>query len=336
MNREYERPSRVSLSGSGSSARLLRADELTPAQRRSKDAQSADTDRQYIDMLCDRYRDRGVAGKVHADEARQKRQEALNRAVTPGSYVATGQLGGRRNQTSGEDDMAEYRSGRSEGRRFMTADDFNRYYRDRRNFRNPQYQAPVVQTVRHDPAELAAEYSGMEGIPPKKAGWLTDTDKLPAPFRKLMKLPFMQRLNVWAAETFPKETAVVPSRRRAKPIPVGAVAGLAVVAVSMSLVIGSTVLVSRSTREVSELKDRLEERRTVQSELSDQLDLKNDLLSIRERAVNELGMVGEQYLNGSRLDSTAEDHLEIENGSRSGERKSGWAAILSAFGIGRD
>ena len=111
MNREYERPSRVSLSGSGSSARLLRADELTPAQRRSKDAQSADTDRQYIDMLCDRYRDRGVAGKVHADEARQKRQEALNRAVTPGSYVATGQLGGRRNQTSGEDDMAEYRSG---------------------------------------------------------------------------------------------------------------------------------------------------------------------------------------------------------------------------------
>ena len=120
MNREYERPSRVSLSGSGSSARLLRADELTPAQRRSKDAQSADTDRQYIDMLCDRYRDRGVAGKVHADEARQKRQEALNRAVTPGSYVATGQLGGRRNQTSGEDDMAEYRSGRSEGRRFAT------------------------------------------------------------------------------------------------------------------------------------------------------------------------------------------------------------------------
>ena len=53
MNREYERPSRVSLSGSGSSARLLRADELTPAQRRSKDAQSADTDRQYIDMLCE-------------------------------------------------------------------------------------------------------------------------------------------------------------------------------------------------------------------------------------------------------------------------------------------
>ena len=46
---------------------------------------------------------------------------------------------------------------------------------------------------------------------------------------------------------------------------------------------------------MSELKDRLEERRTVQSELSDQLDPKNDLLSIRERAVNELGMVGEQY-----------------------------------------
>ena len=106
MNREYERPSRVSLSGSGSSARLLRADELTPAQRRSKDAQSADTDRQYIDMLCDRYRDRGVAGKVHADEARQKRQEAQ-----PGSHA--GKLRG--NRTAGRQAESDVRRGRHGG-----------------------------------------------------------------------------------------------------------------------------------------------------------------------------------------------------------------------------
>ncbi len=334
MNREYDRMSRVSMADSGSSARLLRDDELTPEQRRRKDAQSADTDRRCIDMLCDRYRDRGVAGRVHADEARQRRQEALNRAMMPGSYMAAGRQ--QRQPGGEEDDMAGYRSGRADGRQFMTVDDFSRYYSDRRNFRTPRYQAPVVQAVRHDPAELAAEFSGMEELLPKKAGWLTDTDKLPAPLRRLMKLPFMQRLNVWAAETFPKETVVVRSRRRAKPIPVGAVAGLAVVAVSMSLVIGSTVLVSRSTREVSELKDKLEERRTVQSELSDQLDLKNDLLSVRERAVNELGMVDEQYVSGSYLDSGAEDYLEIEDGNGNGESKSGWAAILSAFGIGRD
>lgn len=334
MNREYDRASRLSLAGSGSSARLLREDELSPAQRSRKNAQSVDTDTRYINMLCERYRDRGVAGKVHADEARQKRQEALNRAVAPGQYIAAEQWDKADHRYA--DSMDRYRSGTSKGKRFMTADDFNRYYEDQRRYRNPQYQAPVVRVVRHDPAELAAEPSGLEAAPPKKAGWLTDTDKLPAPLRRLMKTSLMQRLNVWAAETFPRETVVAESKRPAAPIPAGAIAGLAVVAVSMSLVIGSTVLVSQSTREVSELKDRLEERQAVQSELSDQLDLKNDLLSIRERAVNELGMVGEQYLNGSSLKSSEEDYLEVEDGSGSGERKSGWAAILSAFGIGRD
>ena len=334
MNREYDRASRVSLAGSGSSARLLREDELSPAQRSRKNAQSADTDTRYINMLCDRYRDRGVAGKVHADEARQKRQEALNRAVAPGQYIVAEQWDKADRRSA--DSMERYRSGTSNGKRFMTADDFDRYYEDQRRYRNPQYQAPVVRVVRHDPAELAAEPSGLEAALPKKAGWLTDTDKLPVPLRRLMKTPLMQKLNVWAAETFPRETVVAESKRLATPIPAGAIAGLAVVAVSMSLVIGSTVLVSQSTREVSELKDRLGKRQAVQSELSDQLDLKNDLLSIRERAVNELGMVGEQYLNGSSLKSNEEDYLEIEDGSGSGERKSGWAAILSAFGIGRD
>lgn len=334
MTREYDRPSRVSLSGSGSSARLLREDELTPAERRSKDAQAADTGTHYIDMLCDRYRDRGVAGKVHADEARQRKQEALNRAVAPGSYVVTEKLTQSRRGTEAEGDaMDQYRSGRSGGRRFMTADDFDRYYHDQRRYRNPQYQAPVVQTVRYDPAELMAEASA-EVLPPKKAGWLTDTDKLPAPLRKLMRLPFAQRLNEWAAETFPKETTVVASRKRARPMPVGAVAGLAVVAVSMALVIGSTVLVSQSTREVSELQAQLESEQARQAELSDELDLKNDLLSIRERAVNELGMVGEAYVNGSYVEDRGEDHLEIENGGDTEERKSGWSAILSAFGFG--
>lgn len=337
MNREYDRTSRVSLAGSGSSARLLREDELTPAQRSRKNAQSLDTDTRCIDMLCERYRDRGVAGKVHADEARQKRQEALNRAVAPGQYIVTEQWEkADRRSASGKDSMDRYRSGNLNGKRFMTVNDFDRYYEDQRRYRNPQYQAPVVRAIRHDPTELAAESSGLEVAPPKKAGWLTDTDRLPAPLRRLMHTSFMQKLNVWAAETFPRETVVAESKRRATPIPAGAIAGLAVVAVSMSLVIGSTVLVSQSTREVSELKDRLEERQAIQSELSDQLDLKNDLLSIRERAVNELGMVGEQYLNGSSLKGDAEDHLEIEDGSGSGERKSGWAAILSAFGIGRD
>lgn len=338
MEREYDRPTRVSFSSGGSSARLLREDELSPMERRRKDAEAGESAERYIGMLCDRYRDRGVAGRVHADEAKQRRQEALHRAVRPGSHIAAEDLIGSRRRASGEDAMGCYRSGRENGQRFMTADDFDRYYHDRQRYRNPQYTAPVVGAVRHEAEELAELMTAppAEVQPPKKAGWLTDTDKLPAPLRKLMQLSFMQRLNVWAGETFPRETTVTASKERARPIPAGAVAGLAVVAVSVFLVIGSTVLVSQSTREVSQLKDELAQRRATQVELSDELDRKNDLLSIRERAVEELGMVAEPYVNGSYLEGGGEDHLEIEkdNGSSEDGGKSGWSAILSAFGFG--
>ena len=102
-----------------------------------------------------------------------------------------------------------------------------------------------------------------------------------------MEKPLFRRLNEWAGETFPRETKVVKADRKPHRVPAGVVAGLVVVAVSMSLVISGTVLVSQSTREVSELKDTLAEKQAIRSELSDRLDLKNDLLGIKDIAYNQ-------------------------------------------------
>lgn len=338
MNQEYTRQTPLTLSGGGSSARLLKDSELSATERRRKDAESEATDSRYIDMLCQRYRDRGIASKVHADAARQKKKEALDRAIAPGAYVMTEKL-------SGKEKPNRYRSGVADGKRFMTVDDFDRYYHDQRGYRFPQYRASTVTSTRRNPAELSAEQMAEavdagEVLLPKKAGWLTDTDKCPALVRKLLKYRFFQRLNQWAGETFPRETEVVRAKRKAQPFPVGMTVALAIVAVSMSMVISSTVLVSQSTREVSELKDKLAERQEILGDLSDELDLKNDLLGIEDKAVNALGMVGEKYVSGAYLEGDAQDYLEVYgNGSqadREDEEKSGWAAILSAFGIGRD
>jgi uncharacterized coiled-coil protein SlyX len=343
MQNEYSRQERsatvvsVGQATATSSARVVRGEELDPAVRRRKDAESADTGNRYIEMFCERYRDRGIAGRMHADAAQQEKREALNRAIAPGAYVMTEKL----EKASGRGRPDVYRSGVSEGRRYMTVDDFDRYYHDQRGYKFPQYRpaAEARRAARDRMAEMAMADTRVAGgdLQPKKAGWLTDTDRLPAIVERLMKYRFFRALNVWAGETFPRETEVVDAPRKAsvrRLVPAGLVATLVTVAVSMSLVIGSTVLVSQSTREVSQLKNRLAEQEEVLDDLGDQLAEKNDALDIEGRA-HELGMVKEKYLSGQYLSERPEDYVEIYDESAGGQQ-SGWSALLSAMGIGTD
>ena len=336
MEREYNREERVVINYGGSSAQVIRGEDLDPAVRRRKDAETAGADSRFVEMFCERYRDRGIAGRVHRDVAEQEKREALHRAEAPGTYVMTDTLG----HINGEDTRDAYRSGVSDGKPYMTADDFRRYYHHLRGYRNPQYR-----TAPHTPESRAAVRAMVEareaarGVNlPKKAGWLTNLDKLPALVRKVLNKPRVakvaQKLNVWAAETFPREVVVAESKDSKKvlrPMPVGLVATLVTVAVSMAMVISSTVLVSQSTRELSQMKQELASKDAIVSEISDQLDLKNDALTIQAKASDDLGMVGEKYLDRTYIQNTPEDYVEVFDDEAEG---GGLSALLSAFGLG--
>ena len=337
MEHEYKRDERqaydrFTLNTAGSSARLVSENEIDPAELRRKQMECGSED-QYIEMFCNRYRDRGIAGRMHTDAAKQEKKEALSRAITPGSYVGTEKL-------AGKEQLDAYRTGVSEGKRYMTADDFARYYHDQRGYKYPQYRtATDAERIAAVQAVVAANTRETRLEQPKKAVWLADTDKLPAFLQKLASRPFFVRLNEWAGETFPRESEMRTMTResgskRYRPIPAGLAAALVTVVVSMTMVIASTVSVSQATREVSELKESVAEMREIHGELEDQLDLKNDMLAIEDKATNELGMVHEKYLNGEYLQDQAEDRLEVYDEDRDGEEIGGLAWLLSAFGIG--
>ena len=213
----------------------------------------------------------------------------------------------------------------------MTADDFARYYHDQRGYKYPQYRtATDAERIAAVQAVVAANSREVRIEQPKKAGWLTDTDKIPAFLKKLMTRPFFVKLNEWAGETFPREGEMRTLTRESgakgrRPIPAGLVAALVTVVLSMTMVITSTVSVSQATREVSELKQSVAE--------MDQLDLKNDMRAIEDKATNELGMVHEKYLNGEYLTEKSEDYMEVYDEDGSG-KKTGLSWLLSAFGIG--
>ena len=335
MEHEYKRDERqayerLTLNTAGSSARLVREDEIDPAELRRKQAECSGSESQYIEMFCNRYRDRGIAGRVHTDAAKQEKKEALTRAKTPGAYIGADELAAK------EKKLDTYRTGSSDGKRYMTVDDFARYYHDQRGYKNPRYRTAT------DEERIAAVQAVAPGKEtrleqPKKAGWLTDTDKLPAPIARLMKKPFFVWLNEWAQETFPREGEMRIETRpvggfRSRRVPVGLVAALVTVFVSMSTVITSTVSVSQATRELSQIKESYAEMVDIHDELEDQLDLKNDMLAIEDYASDELGMVHEKYLHGEYLTEEKEDNLEVLDEGRDGE-KSGLSRLLSAFGF---
>ena len=95
MEREYSREERFSISYGGSSAQVIRGEDLDPAVRRRKDAETQGADNRFVEMFCERYRDRGIAGRVHKDVAEQEKREALHRAEAPGTYVMTDTLTSR-------------------------------------------------------------------------------------------------------------------------------------------------------------------------------------------------------------------------------------------------
>ncbi len=336
MEHEYKRDERLAserfaISHGGSSARVVREDEIDPEELRRKQAECRNSDARYIDMFCERYRDRGIAGRVHADAARQEKKEALTRAQAPGAYIGADELAAK------EQKLDSYRTGSSDGKRYMTVDDFARYYHDQRGYKFPQYRT-ATDEERIAAVKAVAPVKETRLEQPKKAVWLTDTDKLPAPIAKLMNRRFFVWLNEWAEETFPREGEMRIETRpvggfRSRRVPVGLVAALVTVLVSMSTVITSTVSVSQATRELSQMKEAYSEMKELHGELEDQLDLKNDMLAIEDYASNELGMVHEKYLNGEYLTEDKEDTLEVLDEGRDGEKK-GLAWLLSAFGIG--
>ena len=337
MEREYKRDERyvsdrLTLSHVSSSARVVREEDIDPAVLRRKQAECHDSEARFVEMFCERYRDRGIAGRVHADAARQEKKEALTRAITPGAYVGADELAAK------EQKLDKYRTGRSDGKRYMTVDDFARYYHDQRGYKYPQYRT-ATDEERIAAVKAVAPAKEVRLEQPKKAVWLTDSDKLPAVLRSLMKKPFFVWLNEWAQETFPREGEMRIETRpvggfRSRRVPVGLVAALVTVLVSMSTMIVSTVSVSQATRELSQIKESYTDMKEIHRELEDQLDLKNDMLAIEEYASGELGMVHEKYLNGEYLTEDREDSLEVLDEGRDGE-KTGLARLLSAFGFGK-
>ena len=271
---------------------------------------------EYVEALCKRYKDRGIAAHVRSDAKRQEREEALSHAMAPGAYIMAERV------SDGKAD--KYRTGLYKGERHMTADDFVRYYHDQRSYKMPNYR---VRVAANDQKE--AELTG--GQSPKKALWLTLTEQVPESVRKYLESPATARLVEVSRDWLPIEKEVKCDKSEVKKMPAGVLGAMLTVTLCCVMIVGSSVMVSLSVREASILQNKLDALDKQYTTLNTELSLKNDMLEIERIAVEEYNMVRSEFVPTQVLTTESENTVEVyEQKSEFGQ---GLSNLLSAIGI---
>lgn len=259
--------------------------------------------------LSRRYAERGVAKAVKTDAAEQIAAEERTRELAPDAY--------RLSQFSESAIAAIYRRGKSS----MSTPDLLRYFNETRAMRvsgadfslscenfeenGEREKALVLHKTRSSVGSALS--TTIKNVP----GCLVGT------CRKGFPLWFDAR----RADT----------SRNTRRFPLSAFAAVAAVAASLMLIVSGSVMVTQAENRVSSLGVRLDEMTAEVLDMQSSFDVQTDLLGIRSVAVNEYGMVAEEFVKTDYVALRQEDSVEVFGEDREGSI--GLGALLSAIGI---
>ena len=126
----------------------------------------------------------------------------------------------------------------------------------------------------------------------------------------------------------PSEPDTAGAKKR---FPLSAFAAIAAVAVSLMLIVASSVLIMRGESRTAELNRQITAAYSTSGDLQAKLESRDDLLLIRRIATEEYGMVSEEFVRTQYITLETED--SIETYEKEEDRGVGLSALLSAIGI---
>ena len=268
----------------------------------------------YDRCLCElreRYRGRGALGSVKTESSLQEAREASTRQIAPEAYVLF----------DSRSKIADcYRSGEYNGSKYMTSDDFVRYFNHRRSFYAPKIEkesAPREVTVADrrrglsNGREMNRSDSGKEGH--LKTAWVV--------------------LKELKEKWFPIEAREGRAEHGRFRLPAATMSGLAVFSLSLGLIVGGSVMLGNAAGQVGQMNSTIAALEARQTDLQSRLDLKYNVDEIEAEA-KSLGMIKNQYANQEYI--TVNDGEEITIYEDGQDDKVGLNALLSAFGIELD
>jgi hypothetical protein len=224
------------------------------------------------------------------------------------------------NRVSGISD--EYRSGEYNGSRYMTSEDFARYFRNRNT-----YNMPIA--LRGAQQSMQAKSQGRQAVVGRRGD---GRDSLVAADGTSKEGHLKTRIETFVNKWFPREPLVGRSEGEKLRFPVSVVGSMAALAISFGLIVGGSVMIGSASGEVGGLNSTISRLETQQTELQSKLDLKYNIQDIEEEA-KSLGMINKEYAEKAYIDVASDEEIEIYEQE---ETNVGFAALLSALGINID
>ena len=252
----------------------------------------------YINLLCDRYKNRGVSTKVSTD-ARNSIPSESEKSAKPRNIPGV----------DIPENEESYQSGSYHGVSYMTSDDFLKFYKERREFNAPRSrsrdQAEYDEIEKKDKEKKAEENS----ISPKKAKWLAVKYELKVRARKIKSKLNVEGFKELSGEWFPPDE--IENRREGKKsrFPKKSIPAFIIVTVSLLLIVSSSIMVSHAEIEVAKLENKIIRYERERDELDSKLQTGLDLAAVREWALSQ-GMVNREYLNSKYIEFDDDEMTE--------------------------
>ena len=237
-----------------------------------------------IEELRARYKGRGIAINAKNEMAAQARKEEAAQEQLAANNVVY-------NSRSMIGD--QYRSGEYNGSRYMTSDDFVRYFKNRRAFDIPmaaKEKESEVGVTRNTAVPQRSSAQSSRGMV------RTESDS---------KEGHLARFSALIKEWFPVESREGRVNGAKFRVPVSVLSGMAVFALSLGLIVSGSVMVGSASGELGRQKSEIAQLELQQADLQGKLDLKYNVNDIEEEA-KQLGMIKRQYADG--------EYLKVNNG----------------------
>ena len=277
----------------------------------------------YIDMLCEKFRDRGIKTSVQNDADSRKAKDGARKKLLS--------LYPSREGVCASD--SKYNTLNINGRACMSSDDFANYYRDLRDYKMPRFYSRAESEYEEADAKAMAERVQESGKPSKKALWLAVTKHVKSKIREIPSHLKVKELEAFAKDWFGFEKNEEIRKGEHKKFPVKVVLTTVVVTVSLLLIVCSSVMVSRASANVSALENKLDRLDAEIIDLEGKLNAKNDMLEIRRIAEEEYGMISYNYVSSEYIDVKGEEKLEKAEENKD---DSWFDDLLRAIGIKKD
>ncbi len=266
-----------------------------------------------IAALRTRYRGRAVSNNMKNEMALQAKRDEEERENSPESYIFF---------DSRSKIADSYRSGVYNGSKYMTSDDFVRYFKSRRAF----YMPTVVKAE-----EAKAEAAKNSAVPARKNG--ASSTSLTSSESGSKESHIKGLLSVakeFAIKWFPIERRENRGEGIRFKVPVSAMAAVAVFAISMTIIVGGSVMVGDATGEVGRLDSEIASLKAEKADLEGKLDLKYTVEEI-EADAKELGMIKREFAENECVVLENDDEIKVYGDGE--DENVGLSSLLSAFGI---